>query len=194
MARSKRPDDVDDESERSFELIGDRFIAAVRAMLRSSKRQMMERDLYLVDDRQLTPVQVLGLESMAERDQWRMRDIAEALGVDPSTASRTLAPLVDLGLAERFIDPGDRRQVIIRATKQGRTVCKRIAENRHQMMRNVLSKMAPERRILLTELFEEYVQAVENVEPRVSPSPKQRSEPQRGRSGSEAVDHFGVRQ
>lgn len=154
---------TDEESERAFELIGDRFINAVRVMLRSSKRQLMERNLYQVGDRQLTPVQVLGLESLVTADRWRMRDIAAELGVDPSTASRTLAPLVDLGLAERYTDPDDRRQVLICATDEGRTVCDRITEGRRSMMRRVLSAMSPERRILFTELFEEYLRAVDDA-------------------------------
>lgn len=121
----------------------------------------MQRDLYWVGDRELTPVQVDALEVLCRRDLWRMREIAAELAVDRSTATRTIAPLVDLGLAIRRTDPGDRRNVLLAPTAAGRTTAARIADARRQMMRAVLSKLAPERRILLTELMEEYVAALD---------------------------------
>jgi DNA-binding MarR family transcriptional regulator len=152
-------------SEESFALIGDRFIDAYRAMRRSAKRERMQRDVYLVGDRELTPVQVDALEALCARERWRMGDIAGELRVDPSTASRTLAPLVDLGLAARTTDPTNRRQVHVAATPLGRATAERIADGRRALMREVLARMAPGRRVLLTELLEEYVGALEAVQP-----------------------------
>jgi DNA-binding MarR family transcriptional regulator len=152
-------------SEAAFAVIGDRFIDAYRELRRSSRRERMQRDLYLVGDRELTPVQVDALEALCLRDRWRMGEIAKELRIDPSTASRTLAPLVDLGLAARATDPADRRPVFVTATALGRTTSERIAEGRRTLMRAVLSLMAPERRVLLTELLEEYVHALETVLP-----------------------------
>jgi DNA-binding MarR family transcriptional regulator len=152
-------------SEQAFALIGDRFIDTYRDLRRSSRRELMQRDLYLVGDRELTPVQVDALEALCQRERWRMGDIAKELRIDPSTASRTLAPLVDLGLAVRATDPADRRQVFVEASALGRSTSERIAEGRRALMRAVLSLMAPERRVLLTELLEEYVRALETAYP-----------------------------
>jgi DNA-binding MarR family transcriptional regulator len=156
---------ADPASEEAFAVIGDRFIDAYRAMRRSAKRERMQREVYLVGDRELTPVQVDALEALCLRDRWRMGDIAQELRIDPSTASRTLAPLVDLGLADRTTDPADRRQVHVEATARGRAAADRIAEGRRVLMREVLSCMAPARRVLLTELLEEYVRALETAHP-----------------------------
>ena len=150
--------------EESFALIGERFIAANHALRQSSRRQRMQSELYRVGDRELTPVQVDTLEMLASRDEWRVREIADGLGVDRSTASRTLNPLVDLGLATRHTDPDDRRNVVVAVTATGRRTATAIKKRRHELMRAVLSELAPERRVLLTELLEEYVTALDNFD------------------------------
>jgi DNA-binding MarR family transcriptional regulator len=148
-----------DVSEHAFAIIGDRFIAATQELRRSHRRVGLQRDLYSVGDRELTPVQVDALEMLCRRDEWRMREIADALDVDRSTATRTVTPLVALGLATRLTDARDRRNVIVAATPDGRAASSRIVADRRRLMRAVLSRMDPERRVLLTELMEEYVAA-----------------------------------
>jgi DNA-binding MarR family transcriptional regulator len=150
-----------DASEQAFAVIGDRFIAATQNLRRSQRRAGMQRDLYRVGDRELTPVQVDALEVLCRRDEWRMREIASELAVDRSTATRSVAPLVDLGLAARRTDADDRRNVVLSVTTDGRATAARIVADRRRMMRAVLSYMSPERRVLLTELMEEYVTALE---------------------------------
>lgn len=149
-----------DTSDQAFALIGDRFIAANQSLRRSHRRIGMQRELYSVGERELTPVQVDALEVLCRRDEWRMREIAEVLGVDRSTATRSIAPLVDVGLATRRTDPDDRRNVIVAATRAGHETAERIVEDRRRMMRAVLARMTPERRLLFTELMEEYVAAL----------------------------------
>lgn len=150
----------------SFSLVGDRFISVNRALRRSTQRQRIQRELYSVAGRELTPVQVDTLEMLATRDEWRVREIAVGLGVDPSTASRTLNPLVELGLATRRTDADDRRNVVVAVTPLGRRTAVTISERRQELMCEVLSKLTPERRVLLTELLEEYVEALEGVDAR----------------------------
>lgn len=151
-------------NDTSFDVIGDRFIVANRALRQSNRRQRMQRDLYWVGDRELTPVQVDTLEMLATCDEWRVREIADSLGVDRSTASRTLNPLVELGLATRQTDPDDRRNVVVAVTPLGRKTAKTIRDRRKHLMRAVLSKLSPERRVLLTELLEEYVAALDSLD------------------------------
>jgi DNA-binding MarR family transcriptional regulator len=160
-ARPRRRAVGGDASDRSFDVIGDRFITATQNLRRSHRRIDMQRELYRVGDRELTPAQVDALEVLCRRDQWRMREIADELGVDRSTATRTIAPLVDLGLATRRTDDDDRRNVLLAPTAAGRRNARRIADERRGLMRAVLSELEPERRVLLTELMEEYVAVLE---------------------------------
>src|SRR5689334_22274848 len=88
-----------------------------------------------------------------------MHEVAAKLGVDQSTATRTLAPLVDLGLVDRKPDPVDGRYVVVRVTATGRRRSTAIARARHELMREVLGQMEPARRRLFAELLDEYVRA-----------------------------------
>lgn len=140
-----------------WEVLGDRITDAVRALRRGQPH--LQRDLYTVGRRELTPVQVTALELIASRPSWRMHELAAGLGVDQSTATRTVAPLAELELVTRDLDPDDRRCVVVAATGTGRRRSRTIAERRRAAMRDVVGRMAPDRRLLLAELLEEYLAA-----------------------------------
>jgi DNA-binding MarR family transcriptional regulator len=88
-----------------------------------------------------------------------MHEIAEKLGVDQSTATRTIAPLIELGLVARTPDPVDGRYAVVAVTSSGRRRHRAIFDARRQLMREVVGQMEPSRRRLFAELLEEYVRA-----------------------------------
>lgn len=141
----------------AWEELGDRITDAVRALRRG--QPATQRELYTVGRRELSPAQVTALELVTTKPSWRMHELAAGLGVDQSTATRTVGPLVGLELVTRELDPADRRCVVVAATAAGRRVSRTIAERRRTAMREVVGRMAPERRLLLAELLEEYVDA-----------------------------------
>jgi DNA-binding MarR family transcriptional regulator len=145
------------ESESAFEAVGDQVIDAIRQLRRLSPP--LQRSVYTVGSRELTPAQVEALEVLDTRLGWRMHEVAAKLGVDQSTATRTLAPLIELGLVDRATDPLDGRYVVVRVTKAGARRSAAITEARRELMREVLGQMAPDRRRLFAELLDEYVQA-----------------------------------
>ncbi|MCX7920646.1 MAG: MarR family transcriptional regulator [Clostridia bacterium] len=51
-----------------------------------------------------------------------LNELAETLGLDNSTMSRTVNNLVTNGMAEREIDPADRRYVTIKLTESGHKI------------------------------------------------------------------------
>jgi len=59
------------------------------------------------------------LDVIAERDGWRMGELATALRIDASTATRSIDPLVRLGLATRREDPSSARAVVVSLTRKG---------------------------------------------------------------------------
>ena len=154
----------DEASKANFELLGDRIIDATRRWLRSGRRQRLQHDLYTVDGVELGLAQVDALEALSVSEM-RMHELAERLDIDPSTATRTTAPLVELGLLEREPDPTDRRYVLVRCTPTGRTAATRIVEGRRRLMREVLKSMSPERRLLFADLLEEYLDLVDTYQP-----------------------------
>jgi DNA-binding MarR family transcriptional regulator len=148
------------ESRASFEVLGDRVVKATRRWSRSSRRQRLQHELYTVSGVELSLSQIDALESVAVGDI-RMHELAARLLIDPSTATRTVAPLVDLGLIDRLPDPDNRRYVILRCTAVGRRTARRIARERTQLMEDVLAPMSPDRRVLLADLLEEYLDLID---------------------------------
>ena len=148
------------ESRASFDALGDRVVKATRRWTRSSRRQRLQHELYTVSGVELSVSQIDALEWVAAGDI-RMHELAARLLIDPSTATRTVAPLVDLGLLQRVPDPQNRRYVILRCTAPGRRTAKRIGKERMQLMERVLAPMAPDRRLLLADLLEEYLDLIE---------------------------------
>lgn len=157
---SPDPQWTEAESAAAFDALGDRLIEATRRWSRSSRRMSMQADLYTVAGRELGLAQVDALEAVARGDT-RMHELAAHLGLDPSTVTRTTAPLVDLGLLERFTDPSNRRYVVLRCTPAGAAAAERLTAGRRDLMRAVLEPMAPQRRQQFAELLEEYIDLIE---------------------------------
>jgi|EndMetStandDraft_8_1072994.scaffolds.fasta_scaffold770846_1 DNA-binding MarR family transcriptional regulator len=151
------------ESDAAFDALGDRLIEATRRFSRSARRQRLQATLYTVNGRELGLAQVDALEAVARGDA-RMHELAAHLGLDPSTVTRTTAPLVDLGLLERFTDPANRRYVVLRCTPAGRRVAARLTNGRQELMRAVLAPMDPQRRLLFAELLDEYIDHIERYQ------------------------------
>lgn len=151
------------ESEAAFRQLGDRIIDATRRWTRSARRQRLQRALYTVGGVELSLSQVDALESVAERDI-RMHELAEIMAVDPSSATRTVAPLVHLGLVVRTVDPTNRRFVSLSITDPGRKVTEELARERHRLMREALEPMAPQRRLMFADLLEEWLSLQDNID------------------------------
>ncbi|TDT15168.1 DNA-binding MarR family transcriptional regulator [Ilumatobacter fluminis] len=91
------------------------------------------------DGPKLEQAQTDALEIIAaHRGGIRMSDFADAMHVDPSTATRAVDRLVKLGLAERRQIDDDRRYVQAIATQQGVDTVRRIRKLRTMAMRRIL--------------------------------------------------------
>lgn len=167
--QSPGPSWTEAESAAAFDALGDRVIEATRRLTRSTRRQSLQADLYTVGGRELGLAQVDALEVVARGDM-RMHELATHLGLDPSTVTRTTAPLVDLGLLERFTDPDNRRYVVLRCTPVGKTTAAALTAGRQELMRAVLAPMAPQRRLLFAELLDEYTDLIEKYQAGASPT------------------------
>ena len=78
------------------------------------------------------------LARIEEHEPARLSELAEAAGVDVSTASRQLARLVELGLVERRPDPDDRRAALHRLSPTGRALRGRLAQARREWIDGIL--------------------------------------------------------
>lgn len=81
----------------------------------------------------LLPTQMAYLHSIACADGVRINALAQEHLVDPSVASRQVAPLEKQGFVERRPDPLDGRAALLRLTDAGREVVSRAVEAAHDV-------------------------------------------------------------
>jgi DNA-binding MarR family transcriptional regulator len=112
-----------------------------------------------VEQAQLDALEVLA----AEPTGWRMGDFADAMHVDPSTATRAVARLEQLGLAERTRDPDDRRVVLARPTALGRRTVSSMLVRRSIGMERLLETFTDDEQVQFAEYLERLVAAVDRL-------------------------------
>ncbi len=101
------------------------------------------------------------LDLLAQQPRWRMSELADALRVDPSTATRAVQRLERAGLAERAPCDDDGRVVIVAITPAGATRHAEVAERRGRLMAHLLGRYRPDEREQLAEMLERFVGAVD---------------------------------
>jgi DNA-binding MarR family transcriptional regulator len=90
-----------------------------------------------------------------------MSDLAEALRIDPSTATRAVQRLVGSGLAVRTPNDDDGRVVMVEITDAGRSRHADVNARRGQLMAHMLGAFTPEERPVLADMLERFVAAVD---------------------------------
>ncbi len=89
----------------------------------------------------LTNARMMALAAVIAAEPCSMSDLAAHLTLPSPLATRVAEELVSRDLVERFGDPGDRRRVLLRATKQGRTTLDAIHGEAEQLVSAVLKRM-----------------------------------------------------
>lgn len=79
------------------------------------------------------------LDLLVQQPGWRMGDLAEALRVDPSTATRAIQRLEKFGLATRCSSTDDKRVVVVSATESGRRRHAAAAARRQELIIHIMS-------------------------------------------------------
>jgi DNA-binding MarR family transcriptional regulator len=83
----------------------------------------------------------------------RLGSIATAFRLDPSTVTRQVQTVVQLGLAEKATDPGDRRATVLSLSDRGREAVQETRAYRRRMLEAILNDWSVEDR----ELFGAYL-------------------------------------
>lgn len=105
--------------------------------------------------------QIDTLDLLAQAESWRMRDLATALRVDASTATRAVDRLVTAGLAERTRPSADARAVAVALTPLGRERHAAVMARRRIAMDRILVGFSAEERGTLADLLERLVAGVD---------------------------------
>lgn len=112
-------------------------------------------------DEALEQGQMDSLDLLASQSSWRMSDLAEALRIDPSTATRAVQRLVGSGLAVRTPHDDDGRVVMVAITDAGRSRHADVNARRGELMAHMLGAFTPDERPVLADMLERFVAAVD---------------------------------
>jgi DNA-binding MarR family transcriptional regulator len=116
------------------------------------------RTLAPIEER-LTASQWRALVVVAGRQGTALHEVATALGVHPSTATRTCDRLVGAGLISRNDDPDDRRYLALTATDEGRQLVESVYAARRREITDALERMPVASRRRLASTLQDFAAA-----------------------------------
>lgn len=146
-----------------------RIGAAWIEIRRGASMAALRDHLFGTGDDALEQGQMDTLDLLATQASWRMSDLAEALRVDPSTATRAMQRLVNAGLACRKPSDDDGRVVMAAITPAGRARHAEVAERRAQLVEHLLGDFSPSERATLASMLERFVGSVDDFVARLDP-------------------------
>ncbi|APY86665.1 MarR family transcriptional regulator [Streptomyces alfalfae] len=97
-------------------------------------RNSMDRAAYLL------------LNRLDKEGPMGVKALAASMGIDSSTVTRQVAPLVDTGLVKRTSHPEDGRAVVLQLSPRGQTRLEEVRSSRRELMAELTQDWAPEER------------------------------------------------
>jgi DNA-binding MarR family transcriptional regulator len=97
-------------------------------------RNSMDRAAYLL------------LNRLDKEGPMGVKALAASMGIDSSTVTRQVAPLVDTGLVKRTSHPEDGRAVVLQLSPRGQSRLDEVRSSRRQLMAELTQDWAPEER------------------------------------------------
>jgi DNA-binding MarR family transcriptional regulator len=158
---------VDMSNQEHVDLIS-RVGLSWRELRRAATTTLMREHIFGTGDGALEPGQMDTLDLLVQQPTWRMGDLAEKLRVDPSTATRAVQRLVNMGLAERLTSKDDGRVVQVAVTIQGRERHTLVSARRMEMMKVIFENFSDEERTNLAHLLEKLVASIDSALKEVS--------------------------
>ena len=133
-----------------------RLIERVQAHYQAEHPDAVDRATYLL------------LVHLAKDGARRAGALAEAVHSDPSTVSRQVAHLVQLGLVERIADPADGRATLLVATDEGRRVFDENRQLRNRRIAGLIAGWSDDDRHAFARLLTRFTDAFESHKSRSS--------------------------
>ena len=97
----------------------------------------------------LTPTQLAALSTVERSGPLRLGDLAAAEGIAPSTLTRLVAVLEELGYVQRYADPKDARASTLAITPTGHETLERLREEGTVLLTHSLMLLTAEQRAAL---------------------------------------------
>jgi DNA-binding MarR family transcriptional regulator len=94
-----------------------------------------------------------------------VKALAAGMGIDSSTVTRQVAPLVDSGLVKRTSHPEDGRAVVLELSERGRARLEEVRISRRRLMAYVTESWTDEERVAFTALLTRFNAALPSRQP-----------------------------
>ncbi|MEU9332306.1 MarR family transcriptional regulator [Streptomyces sp. NPDC048290] len=111
-------------------------------------RNSMDRAAYLL------------LNRLDKEGPMGVKALAASMGIDSSTVTRQVAPLVDTGLVKRTSHPEDGRAVVLQLSPRGLSRLDEVRSSRRQLMAELTEDWAPEERVAFCALLTRFNRAL----------------------------------
>lgn len=127
--------------------------------------RLVERKLGILEDTEMSCCQVSmaqchALVEIGRAGSVSLAQLADLLNLDNSTMSRTVNNLVDKKMAERELDPNDRRYVTIQLTEEGQKTYHEIETNMTDYYARIMEEIPPESRASVLENLRVLIDAI----------------------------------
>jgi DNA-binding MarR family transcriptional regulator len=99
----------------------------------------------------LTPTQLAALATVEQAGPLRLGDLAAAEGIAPSTLTRLVAVLEELGYVRRDADPKDARASTLAITTEGHETMERLRAENSALLTQRVMLLTPQQRSALAE-------------------------------------------
>jgi DNA-binding MarR family transcriptional regulator len=119
-------------------------VARLRVALARLSRRLRRHELA-----GLTPTQLAALATIGKTGPMRLGDLAAAEGIAPSTLTRLVTALEDIGYVQRTADPSDARASTLAITADGQEALERIRTETTLMLTASLELLTSEQRSAL---------------------------------------------
>ena len=99
----------------------------------------------------LTPTQLAALATVEQSGPLRLGDLAAAEGIAPSTLTRLVAVLEELGYVRRDADPKDARASTLAITQEGHETMERLRAENSALLTQRVMLLTPQQRLALAD-------------------------------------------
>lgn len=155
MPRARHSAPLTDEQQR--------IAHAMRELRRGTAMGKLRERIYGASPVALDIGQQDTLDVVIAMGEARMGDVAAALRVDPSTATRAVARLETAGLVERRRGADDARSVVVVPTTAGRRVHDQLVVTARDAMRALFAPFSPAEQAQLADLLDRLVASLDDL-------------------------------
>ena len=150
-----------DPRQREIYDLATRIGLAWREIRRGASTSSLRDYLYGQGSDAIEMGQMDTLDLLANGEPWRMSELADALRVEPSTATRAVQRLVNAGLAERRTNADDGRVVQVAITAAGLAAHQEVAGRRVELLGFIVSRFRRQELRDFAEMLERFINSVD---------------------------------